>query len=444
MRLFALVLFATFNLWANLHQAPPNFTVQGQQLVFVDIQTIDSKITYDLNSSKAIAESTITFYQPVVGNMIFDLVESPIQLSLDGQSVSSSTTSMQGTSTVRYLNVKSIKGMHTLTVKNEIKKNVSFNSDHVRSAFWMSDLSDRRYMEQYLPSNLEFDQYKQNLEIKVNSQSNNQVLYANGDVKELALNHWQISFPLVYTASSFFFHLTKKGMIPEEKSTYRSIDNRIIPITVYTTQSTSRFMTEAKRVLAELEKDYGPFAHNQVIIYGAGSGGMEHCGATITSYYALGHELTHSYFARGIMPVHGNSGWVDEAIASWRDDNYPGKPWFMSADNMGAHSVYERTTDRDAYTKGRDFIAYLNDKVTKAGKSHFKVFLKEFFRTRVFVPFKTAEFKAAIENFYGVDLKDDFDKYILNKKAAGMKSAHKHVHNPMHPKLTPKQLMDLL
>jgi hypothetical protein len=50
---------------------------------------------------------------------------------------------------------------------------------------------------------------------------------------------------------------------------------------------------------------------------------MEYCGATMTDPGALGHELTHSWFARGVMPANGNTGWIDEAVASWRDDGYP-------------------------------------------------------------------------------------------------------------------------
>ena len=58
-------------------------------------------------------------------------------------------------------------------------------------------------------------------------------------------------------------------------------------------------------------------------IYIAGRGGMEHCGATITSMSALAHEITHSWFARGVMPANGNAGWIDEGTARWRDRGYP-------------------------------------------------------------------------------------------------------------------------
>src|SRR5690606_15920392 len=125
-------------------------------------------------------------------------------------------------------------------------------------------------------------------------------------------------------ASSLFFHLVDEGKYPETKYSYTSINGNIIPITLYTRSSSQlkSYKEESLRVLKELEDTYGPWPHPSLIIYGAGLGGMEYCGATMSSLSALGHELTHSYFARGVMPQNGNAGWIDEAIASWRDKGY--------------------------------------------------------------------------------------------------------------------------
>ena len=62
-------------------------------------------------------------------------------------------------------------------------------------------------------------------------------------------------------------------------------------------------MQRTLEFLAELEADYGAYTHDSMTVYIAGRGGMEHCGATITSMSALGHEITHSWFARGVMPA---------------------------------------------------------------------------------------------------------------------------------------------
>lgn len=431
--------------FANMQVAPPNLEEKGKKLSFIDIQKIDVELVYNLNTQSVMATSKIELIQTTKGAIIFDLVPNVLSSSLNGKDVVIKETDMKGVSTIKYIDKETEPGKYILTLKNQIDKNVSFNSGYVKSAFWMSDLSDRRYIEQYLPTNLEYDQYQMNMNVKLVGANTKHVIYTNGDIKELANHEYQIKFRDVYTASSFYFHLTKAGLIPELKKNYTSIDNRIIPVTVYTDQSTTRFMNEALEVLAELEKDYGPFPHDKVVIYGAGMGGMEHCGATMTSFSALGHELIHSYFARGVMPAHGNAGWVDEAIASWRDSGYDNDSgWFMSGSDMAAHSIYKRTTDRDAYSKGKRFLGYLNKNFEDENKEGLKKFLREFFTNRAFKPFKTHEFQKSMEDFYNVSLKKDFDKYIYGKKGVEKSKSHQVKENPMHPHLSDKQLFELL
>ena len=435
-------LLMAFSVQANLHLAPPTLSTSQGRAVFVDFIKVETSIQYDIDKRSTNAVSKIRFEQKENGMPIFDLVNTPAKIFLNNESLSSSTTSMDGVSTVRYLNKELAAGTYDLEIHNSFSTNVAYASGEVKSAFWMSDLSDRRYIEQYLPTNLEFDQYQSDIEYKILGAEREHVIYTNGDVQEIAKNHWLVRYPEVYTASSYFLHITPKGVIPEQKAIFESIDGRKVPVTVYTQQSTSRFMNATLEILKELERDYGAWPHAQVIIYGAGSGGMEHCGATITSFSALGHELIHSYFARGVMPAHGNSGWVDEAIASWRDANYASySSRSLSRTQMAAHSEYRRTTDRDAYTKGMRFIGYLNSKFNN--QESFKTFLRNFFTEQKFKPFKTEDFKNAIETYYNADVSDEFNTYIYGKSGV---DAHKGLkqENPFHPRLSAEQLMELL
>lgn len=429
---------------ASIHHAPPSLNLnRSEKGVFVDFKKANVQITYDVSSSKAFAKTRIEFTQATKGFPIFDLVSEPTSISLDGVAVQTGKTSMDGVSTVRFVSSVIEKGNHVLEISNIISKGTSFSSNSVKSGYWMSDLSDRRYLEQYLPTNLEYDQYQMNFEVKILNSNQQHVLYTNGEVKELAQNHFMVKYPEVYTASSLYFHLAKKGDFNEDRSVFKSMDGREIPLTIYSRNSLSRYKTRALKVLKELEADYGPWPHDFVIIYGAGSGGMEYCGATITSLSALGHELTHSYFARGVMPAHGNSGWVDEAIASWRDGGYRSyTTTSLSRTRMGAHSTYQRTTDRGAYTKGMRFIGFLHNKFK--GTESFKVFLKSFFEERAFKPFKTDEFKKSIEDFYNTTLTSEFDKYIYGKNGVDKSSHREDSHNPYHPKLSEQDLLNLL
>jgi hypothetical protein len=429
---------------ASIHHAPPSLNLnRSEKGVFVDFKKANVQITYDVSNSTAVAKTRIEFSQLNKGLPIFDLVSEPTSITLDGVAVSIGKTSMDGVSTVRFVTTATEVGDHVLEISNKIEKGNSFTSNSVKSGFWMSDLSDRRYLEQYLPTNLEYDQYQMNFDVKILNSNQEHVLYTNGEVNELERNHFKVQYPKTYTASSLFFHLAKKGDFNESRTVFKSIDGREIPMTVYSRSSVSRYQTKAMQVIRELEADYGPWPHNSVVIYGAGSGGMEYCGATITSFSALGHELTHSYFARGIMPAHGNAGWVDEAIASWRDGGYRSYTTMsLSRTRMAAHSVYQRTTDRGAYTKGMKFIGFLHNKFK--GTESFKVFLKSFFAERAFKPFKTKEFKKSIEDFYNTTLTTEFDKYIYGKNGVDKSSNEAKSINPFHPQLSEKDLLNLL
>lgn len=427
---------------ASIQKAPPSFELKNKTVIFIDIQTITSKIKYDLSKNVVNVESEINFTQAVEGNPVFDLIPSATKVMLNGESLGFEKTSLpNNTSTVKVLSKNLKPGSYKLLVNNRIEKNVRFSGSTVKSAFWMSDLSDRRYLEQYLPVNLEYDQYKMNFEVEVLGTTKEHQIRTNGEVTELAKNHFSVSYPEYFTASSIFFHLMPVGSFNEESFTFKSIDGREIPVTIYSGNSLSRYISKTKSVLPELEADYGPFPHNKVVIYGAGSGGMEYCGATITSLSALGHELIHSYFARGIMPARGNAGWVDEAIASWRDSGYRQYGTrSLSSSQMAGHSVYRRTTDRNAYSKGARFMGFLDAKFNKVGG--LKPFLKKFKEDRLFKPFLTKEFQTDLEQHFGEELTQEFNKYIYGASKSSDFSPVEE--NPYHPKLTDKELFDLL
>jgi hypothetical protein len=201
-----------------------------------------------------------------------------------------------------------------------------------------------------------------------------------------------------------------------------------------------------KKILRELERDYGPWPHPRLLIYGTKlSGGMEYVGATATSLISLGHELQHSYFAKGILPANGNSGWMDEGIASWRDKKHqshssPNYDGF----NLGDHSIYTRKTDSNSYVKGRSFFAYMNFKLKQAGKRGLKDFLKIYFEKRKFTTVTTQDLISDLEEYSGLSLQADFDKYIFGKGYNKGRSPAVEPNNPHHRNYTRKEINSML
>lgn len=422
--------------------APENFELKNRTAVFVDVTDIQTTLEYNITTSVVSAKTKLNFIQAVEGSPIIDLAPEATKVLIDSKATTLEKVSLPGNvSTVGVLGLILKPGKHELVIENKITKNLRFQNSSVKSAFWMSDLSDRRYLEQYLPANLEYDQYKIDFEVEIIGADTEHKILANGEVKKLAKNHFSISFPSYFTASSLYYHLIPENSFNEKSFSFKSVDGREIPVTVYSSNSLSSYLKKTKSVLAELEADYGPFPHNKVVIYGAGSGGMEHCGATITSLSALGHELTHSYFARGIMPARGNSGWVDEAIASWRDGGYREyQTRNLSSSQMAGHSIYRRTTDRNAYSKGARFMGFLHGKFSSHGG--LKPFLKKFKDERLFKPFLTKDFQNDLEAHFGEELTQEFDRYIYGNSKSTI--TNEPLVNPNHPKLSEQDLLNLL
>jgi hypothetical protein len=425
--------------FANLHLAPPDFSTQAGRAVFVDFKSAQYDITYNvLWKKKPVVKTTIKFLSDKEGMPVFDLIPDPKNAKLDGEPVSIIETESPDGSKLRQIlsNVK--PGEHILEIENTFTKNVQYNyiTRRVSSAFWLRDLRYRMFLEQYIPSNFEFDQYQMTFNLKFSGTSKAaQDIYTNGDLTQTSANSYKIVFPEYYTVSCPYFHTTPKGQKKRLDFTYKSVDGRDLPVTVYTSwwSTPVKFKNEAIKIFKELEADYGPWGHKGLVAYETipGTGGMEHSGATQTSLKALDHEMLHSYFAKGVMPANGNTGWIDEAIASWRDRGYQRKPLpNFSGSNLGTGSVYKRNTDDRAYALGAEFMAFLDYQLQDRGG--LKAFLRGYFAAYKHTVITQEHFKNNLEFFSGLDLTDAFTTYIwghnsVNESSYEMSEAHKQI-----------------
>jgi hypothetical protein len=444
--LFSLISTAAF---ANLHLAPPDFDIQNGRAIFVDFKKADYSIHYDMVEERATVRTRITFEAKNSGFPLFDLIPHPNSMQLDGKKVSQDLIKFPGgVSQLRKVNQAIGPGIHVLELSNEISTNISFHSDFgsVSQAFWIRDLKDRMFLEQYIPSNFEFDQYEMNLNLSFEGvEEVEQDIYTNGVVTRTSPTSWSINFPAYYTVSCPYFHMTPQGWMRRLDFNYSSLSGKNIPITVYSPwkKRTKRFKAEALRMMQELEADYGPWGHDGFVAYGTmkGTGGMEHAGATATSFGALDHEMLHSYFAKGVFPANGNSGWIDEAIASWRDKGYQRllSPGF-SGSNLGSQSVYKRNTDSRAYALGAAFMGYLDYRLQDHGG--LKAFLRGYFHAYKHQVITTEHFKNNLEFFSGLNLDAEFETYIWGENAED--SLHHIEENPHHKALSEAQLKSIL
>lgn len=446
-KLLPLAVLLTSSAFANLHLAPPDFDVKWGRAVFVDIKEANYKFTYDVTEKTATVRSRIVFENKTEGLPIFDVIPTPYDIWMDGKKVKYSNTEDPYKQKMRLVNELTAPGTHVLEMSNNISSNVSFSQDGktVSSAFWIRDLKARKFLEQYIPTNYEFDQFKMVFDIEIkNSKAPKMDFYVNGELTQTSPNTWHIEYPEYFTTSALYFHMTPKGAKKRNEETYTSISGRKFQIITYSDWylKNSDFMKYAKEVMAELEADYGPWAHSSLVAYQTlPGGGMEHSGAAQTSIGALDHEMLHSYFAKGIMPGRGDDGWIDEAIASWRDYGYQRLPTVsFGASNLGNHSPYKRNTDDRCYVLGRAFMAYLDYRLQNVGG--LKAFLKGYFAAYKHTIWTTQHFKNNLEFFSGINFDAEFNQYILNDHNEGTDHALKS--NPKHLPMTDEQLKKLL
>lgn len=451
-----LIFICSISAFANFHLAPDSFNFDGigRKAVWIDIRNADYNLKFDRKSKRTTIVSDIYFKTKEDGYPIFDLTTKPLSIVVDGQIVDQRLISVPGdVSKVRVAEKYTRAGTHHMRIVHFLKNGVKYRRRGVSSGFWILDLTSRKFLEQYLPTNYEFDQYQMDFNVEVVGTRKRHDVIANGDIKKISKNKFSISFPRFYTSSAVFFHLLPSKKFYRHRANYTSIDGRILDIYVYGPFyfRNKRMVKYAKQMFKELENDYGAWPYPGVIVYGAKlKGGMEYAGATATSYGSLDHEMQHSYFAKGIFPANGNSGWMDEAIASWRDYGHFSlfEPEFGST-NLGNHSQYKRNTDRRSYSVGRSFLAYINFRLNHLGLGGLKPFLKHYFAKRKFTVVKTQDLIDDLIAWSGeTTFQDDFNHYVLGgiplTKIPYRESDSSEEHNPHHHKMTRKQLDKLL
>lgn len=432
---------------AGIEHAPPAFKTNYGRAVFVDFLRAQYDIIYDHENVSAMVETTIVFKSHDTGLPIFDSVATPKVVWLNDKAVEQRLVSVPGdVSKVRVVTTEVTPGIHTLKMRTELIKGTLYTWRGVQSGFFIKDLKDRNFLERYVPTNYEYDSYQMTFRVEVAGTSKDHNIFANGEVTEISKNLIEVRYPEFYTSSSVFFHLVPKNRFWRLHFNYTSINGRQFPVTIYSNWRARNWRMKRKtlKVLAELENDYGPWPHPSLVIYGTKiRGGMEYVGATATSYISLGHELQHSYFAKGIMPADGNSGWMDEGIASWRDRGHQtiSSPNYSSF-NLAHHNIYTRKTDKNSYEKGRSFFSYVDYRLKSAGQKGLKDFLRGYFDSRKFTSVTTEDLIHDLEAYSGESFREDFNQYIYGGHPHSIESEA--AENPHHPNYTEEELNSII
>lgn len=402
-------------------QAPPPFMVDANLAVPCEVSGLDLWFEADAEHGRGTGRGRLRFTLPQSGRPFFDLVPRPLRLVVDEQQLPPERLRLvrppDDPTFLRMLDEQLDAGEHTIEVEYTLGTSTAqFTNGGVGLGLFMTDLEQRGYLERHAPANLEFDQIPMNVEVRVSGHNGEHNLFSNGTVSTDGSNTWRISYPDYFTCSSCYLHLTNRPVYVRE-GLYDGMDKQI-RITSYGEQlaDVTQALQQASLILRELEQTFGPYPHESLLIYCTGNieGGMEYAGATMTSLAALGHELTHSWFARGVMPANGNAGWIDEAIARWRDLGYPSANAISLRPpvNLAGFSPYRRHTPADSYAMGSLLLSELDHLFSPAG---LRPLLANLFREKQRQVITTEFFRMFLEQQTGILLGPTFNRYVYGK-----------------------------
>lgn len=372
-------------------------------------------IEFDVTRRQTRGEARIKFMQSAESQPVFLFEGTILATSINGQSVPFTWLRAPNSTTTVLALQQTLKAGETAEAVISFSlasDRTTYSSGGVAFLTAMADLASR-FVQRYWPTGFEDDAHPLTLRLKVLGGSNAHALYANGEIQEQGAGEWLVRFPSYYSMSSFYVHLTDRAHVVD-RFTVQGMTRRI-PVTVYA--SSASLVQSAKAQLPalfqEMEADYGPYSHPEFIAYiVTSSGGMEHVGATVTHLSSLAHELLHSWFARGVMPAEGRSGWIDEAIADWRGKGYQRASSLLqrSPTALATASPFTLSTPMNSYQDGRLLMAELD--LYFADLGGMKPILRAFMDRYRYSQYTTEEFKAFLENQTGRSVEEFFNRYV--------------------------------
>ena len=393
---------------------------------YIDITQADYFLKF-LPKKKSIHINTIINFKITDdGHPVFLSVKKPIKVSSNGKTLEFEKFYFPNSNTYGYFLKEHFQaGQYQIEIETELtnEDDLKFQkSKKVEFAFYLKDYENMNFLEKYLPTNFEFDQYKANVYLDMQALKNRHQVFANAKITTKLKNNFVLSYPKFYNSSAFFLHIIPASNVHHIDTTYKSIDGREIPITIYTEVSLFNkvdikpFLQTTLTEIKYLESSLGEFPHNFLIVHAISESSrlrsMEYAGATRTKLRSLRHELIHSYFGRGVLSADGRSGWIDEAITTWHDkyNNYV----YELPQNLTliSNPEFYTGTEQSSYSAGRNLFAYFHYHFSDHGG--LRPFLLHLINTKMYSTLTTKELFIELENFYGVDMSGVYQQVFLN------------------------------
>jgi hypothetical protein len=169
--------------------------------------------------------------------------------------------------------------------------------------------------------------------------------------------------------------------------------------------------------LTELQANLGPFPMPRGIslFLVSSGGGMEYFGGTITSLWAMEHEVFHMYYGCSTVMATYRDSWMDEAINMWysysRDPSFPPINTDYRSNIVSGRSPVAVGFDRRAYDEGARMMEAVAGEL--GGRAAMIAFLRYVHQLKQFTPFTTWNFLNFLEEYSGLDMRDQFNEWLF-------------------------------
>ncbi|MEU0868845.1 hypothetical protein [Nocardia brasiliensis] len=421
----------------DFRNAPPPTPIGRLRAVPMHIEQLRAVVTLDAASGVGSVEATVDYVVgPHAGAPIFDLRQSVRTARLDGTRLDPAELAAHDVgagahSSIRVIGRTQAAGSaHRLSVTYRLDTPdadlggayppvLHWSSGRVRWSFGMSDLYAGRYLEAWFPSNLPFDQFPWTLELRVTGTAVAHSLITNGAATVFGANAWTVRFPSWFTTMSSLLELRPADSVVLRSSTVSlPVSGRSVVLETWKLvggqENLPALHARVGVLLAEYETAFGAFLGDRFVclFHGAG-GGMEYAGGATTAAGALGHEVFHSWFARGLSPAAQTDGWWDEAYTSFRDDGDTRTESFdytRAPVRLCARQPFQRSTPMAAYDDGSRFFRGVAQRI---GAAPLRALMGELYRARRGTPVSTAELVAHLVSGSGAtDLVDACHRFV--------------------------------
>lgn len=356
--------------------APAPFEVDGLTGVGIDINTLEAKVVFDLETKTASVVADLKFRMTGDGGMpIFDLRQEITSAKLNGKKIDPEKMAPhkfgKTAGTMRIIEKKlDAKSEHHLHLEYSLAKpqspsaiEIGWGEGTLDWDFYFSDLNHGRYMEMWFPANLIYDRFGFEFDLEIKGLKEEHEIVTNGTIAELGKTHWQLSFPEHYTAFSHMLVIVPSKDVERTTASATLPGNKKVEVDVCRRKNTSVTNEGVHELVVEHMTDFtestGEWPHGDrcTVFVWTGGRSMEYDGATTTSMGALSHELHHSWYGRGVKPRSQNDGWYDEAWTVFAADGFRGNEKVVTAEARKStlcptHLPWNRITPNKSYSTG--------------------------------------------------------------------------------------------